>query len=123
MKWIGGIIGGIIVGVVVFYLTEGLRKPTPPVIPQLQPPGVVQPQPHSPPVTTWQQQGSYSGDCRARPAGTVCAGYEDGYVWLVRGAISGWEKRVEGSQRIQVAIASTGRYEHILGTNYVRVVR
>jgi hypothetical protein len=72
---------------------------------------------------TWQQQGSYGGDCRNRPAGTVCAGFEDGYVWLVRGAISGWEKRVEGGQAIQVAIASTGRYEHILGTNNVRVVR
>lgn len=72
---------------------------------------------------TWQQQGPYDGDCRSRPAGTVCATFEDGYVWLVHGAVSGWEKRVEGGQTIHVAIGSTGRYEHILGTNRVRIVK
>jgi hypothetical protein len=85
-----------------------------------QPSGLRQP---TVPTTKWQQQGSYQGDCRARPVGMVCAGYEDGYVWLIRGAISGWEKRVEGGQTIQVAIATTGRYEHILGTSHVRKVQ
>ena len=123
MRWIGGIIAGIIIGVVVYYLTVGLEKPTPPVTPQPRPPGTVQPKPLSPSTSTWQQQNSYSGDCRARPAGMVCARYEDGYIWLIQGSISGWEKRVEGSQKIQVAISSTGRYEHKLGTNYIRVIR
>jgi hypothetical protein len=67
----------------------------------------------------WQKQGSYNGDCRARPSDTVCVRYEDGFVWVVRGAITGWDKRTEGGQNIQVAIATTGRYQHILHTDYV----
>lgn len=71
----------------------------------------------------WQDQESYAGDCRARPAGTVCLRYKDGYVWLIRGGVSGWETRVEGARTIQAAVASNGRYEHILGTRKVRRVR
>ena len=67
----------------------------------------------------WQQMDSYSGDCKARPAGTVCVRYGDGYIWLVRGAITGWKEVVESGQKIQVAIATTGRYRHLLYTNYV----
>lgn len=76
-----------------------------------------------PELSGWQHQGAFNEDCRNRPARTVCAKYEDGYVWLVDGAISGWEKKFTGVNMTQVAIASDGRYEHILGTDYVRVVR
>jgi hypothetical protein len=69
---------------------------------------------------SWQQMPSFSGDCGAKPAGTMCFRYEDGYIWLVRGGNLRSEKRVEGGQTIQVMIATTGRrYQHILGTNYV----
>lgn len=71
----------------------------------------------------WQYIHSYSGDCRTRPAATVCVKYEDGYVWLTRAAVSAWQKRVEGHQTIQVAVTSSGRYEHVLGTNKRRKVK
>lgn len=74
------------------------------------------------PSAQWRMQAPYSGECGTRPAGTVCAGFDDGYVWLVMGSVSGWEKRVEGGQNIQVAISGKRRYEHILGTNEVRIV-
>lgn len=70
----------------------------------------------------WQQQKSYEGDCRARPEGTVCVSYDDGYVWLVNGAIRSWDERVEDDRRVQVAVSRTGRYEHILGTSKVRKI-
>ena len=69
----------------------------------------------------WQKQDSYKGNCQARPGGTVCAAYDDGFVWLIRGGISGWEKQVENGKTVQTAIATTGKYEHVLGTNNVRV--
>ena len=28
----------------------------------------------------YESQASYAGDCRTRPAGTVCAGFSDGYI-------------------------------------------
>jgi hypothetical protein len=40
----------------------------------------------------WQQRDSYKGDCQARPSGTVCAADDDGYIWLIQGGLSGWEK-------------------------------
>lgn len=65
----------------------------------------------------WWQQPSYSLDCTARPDKTVCVRYNDGFIWLVRDSISGWEL----SGGIQTAIGLTARYEHIIGTNSVRV--
>jgi hypothetical protein len=66
----------------------------------------------------WWEQASYSLDCTARPACTVCVQYDDGYVWLVRDSIRSWER----SGAIQRAVGHRARYEHILGTNSVRVV-
>lgn len=69
---------------------------------------------------SWQKIPSFSGDCGAKPAGTMCFRYEDGYIWLVRGGELRSEKRVERGQTIQMMTATTGRrYQHILGTNYV----
>jgi hypothetical protein len=65
----------------------------------------------------WWEQKSYSLDCESRPAQTVCVKYEDGYIWLVRDSISGWEK----AGAVQTAVGITARYEHILGTNSVRI--
>jgi hypothetical protein len=59
----------------------------------------------------------------ARPAGTFCVAYEDGYIWIIRRATSGWERRVKGGHTIQMEIESTGRYEHILRIDSVSVVQ
>jgi hypothetical protein len=68
-------------------------------------------------MNEWREQEPYPFDCNSRPAGTICVRYDDGYVWLVSDAISGWERQ----NAIQTAIGSGARYEHIIGTNYVRV--
>jgi len=65
----------------------------------------------------WWEQGTYSLDCNARPANTVCVRYDDGYIWLVRDSISAWETHGP----VQVAVGLTARYEHKLGTNSVRM--
>lgn len=65
----------------------------------------------------WEQD-PYSLDCTARPDRTVCVGYDDGYIWLVRDAIRSWERI--GST--QTAVGYSARYEHVLGTNHVRIV-
>lgn len=72
-------------------------------------------------MNEWREQASYARSCSGRPAGTVCVTYDDKYVWLVRDAIIRWEKRNEGVGTIQTAIGSSSRYEHVLGTNSVRV--
>ena len=66
-------------------------------------------------------QASYTGDCRNRPSGTVCIGYGDRYVWLVRDSIKGWS---EGSsfdcRRVQIAEGFKAAYHHVLGTDLVK---
>jgi hypothetical protein len=65
----------------------------------------------------WWDQKSYSLDCAARPKGTVCACYDDGYIWLVRDSIRSWEKL----GAVQTAVGLSARYEHIIGSNSVRI--
>lgn len=65
----------------------------------------------------WWEQESYPLDCESRPDCTVCVRYDDGFVWLVRDSISGWET----ADGVQTAVGLTARYEHILGTNSVRI--
>lgn len=69
----------------------------------------------------WHEQDSYPFSCSARPAGTVCARYGDGFIWLVRDVIHGWDTRIVGSNTVQTAIGNRTRYEHIIGTTSVRV--
>lgn len=69
----------------------------------------------------WRVRPSYPRSCTTRPPGTVCAVFEDRYVWLVSDVVRGWDKRVEPIGTIQSAIGSYARYEHIVGTSYVRV--
>lgn len=64
----------------------------------------------------WEQE-SYSLDCTLRPQCTVCVRYDDGYIWLVRDSIRSWER--QGA--VQTAVGLTARYEHIIGTNSVRI--
>jgi hypothetical protein len=65
----------------------------------------------------WWEQGPYSLDCSSRPAHTVCVRYDDGYIWLVRDSIRGWERL----GAIQTAVGLSARYEHIIGTSFVRI--
>jgi hypothetical protein len=65
----------------------------------------------------WWEQASYPFDCTSRPRCTVCIEYDDGFTWLVRDSISGWERTGD----VQTAIGLTGRYEHVIGTDLVRI--
>ena len=70
----------------------------------------------------WREQESYRLACSARPPGTVCVKYNDGYIWLVKDVIRGWATRVEPNVgTIQTAVGTRTRYEHIIGTRSVRV--
>ena len=68
------------------------------------------------------EQEPYAGDCRSRPSGATCIGYDDGYIWLVyNAAIMGWD--IRGSWQghtIQVALGEKADYYHVLRTAYVR---
>ncbi len=66
----------------------------------------------------WWAQESYSLDCTSRPECTVCVRYDDGYIWLVRDSIRSWERLGAA----QTAVGSTARYEHIIGTDFVRII-
>lgn len=65
----------------------------------------------------WWNQASYSLDCTSRPACTVCVRFDDGYTWLVRDSILRWENAGD----IQIAVGLSAHYEHILGSNSVRL--
>lgn len=69
------------------------------------------------------EQPSYGGDCENRPSGTVCIGYDDGYIWLVEDSVTGWGMETCNGYQIQLAFGSfKGDYYHILNTNYVKFV-
>jgi hypothetical protein len=70
------------------------------------------------------QPSATSQQCLNRPPGTVCAGYSDGYAWLVttstiRGSRSGG--RYQG-QPVEVAIGDQSEFHHVLGTELVAEV-
>jgi len=65
----------------------------------------------------WWEQEPYSLDYTSRPADTVCVRYDDGFLWLVKDSIRGWER--DGA--VQTAVGLVARYEHIIGTRFVRV--
>ncbi len=79
-------------------------------IPSASPPGFV-------------EKNSYAGDCRSRPAGTVCIEYSDGYIWLVDDSVIGWDERGSWQgKNIQVALGQRADFYHILGTRFVKQV-
>lgn len=65
----------------------------------------------------WWEQDPYPLDCATRPESTVCVRYDDGYTWLVRDSIRGWER----VGAIQTAVGNEARYEHVIGTDLVRL--
>ena len=69
----------------------------------------------------WRQQESYSLNCAERPLGTVCLLYADGYAWLVNDVIRDWVTRTEDIGTIVSAIGERATYEHVIGTNLVRI--
>ncbi len=75
------------------------------------------------PTGVWTTRAPYAGDPRHRPRGSVGLTFDDGYRWLIAAeSVLRWEQRVEGDRKIQSAITATRRYEHVLGTNEVRII-
>jgi hypothetical protein len=111
---------------------EAPAMPTPTSLPPtatpLPPPPTATPSPIptlSPaPEPQFVQQPSYTGDCKQRPAGTVCLGFDDGYIWLVSGeSVVGWAygEPWQG-QQVQIVQGVKADYHHVLGTLLVKVV-
>lgn len=76
------------------------------------------------PPEGFKEQASYDGDCVNLPAGSACIHYRDGFQWLVQDEVESrqeqfgtWEKH----EKVE-AIGKRARYEHILGTDYVKKV-
>ncbi len=70
------------------------------------------------------EQPSYTGDCKKRPANSICLGYEDGYVWLVYdNAITSWDDagNWQGSP-VRVAHGVQADYYHVMGTSLVMMI-
>jgi hypothetical protein len=71
----------------------------------------------------YTEQPSYTGNCLARPTGSVCLKYDDGYVWLIYDSIAGggdagsWQ-----GKQIRVAYGFKADYYHVLGTSLVKQV-
>lgn len=74
-------------------------------------------------IQQFSQQASYGGDCTNRPAGTVCVKFGDGFLWLVKDAITGRSNAgVHNGNKVLVAHGVKADYHHVSGTNLVRVV-
>jgi hypothetical protein len=70
----------------------------------------------------WTKLAPYAGDPRNRPPGTVCLSFDDGYRWLIRGSVENREQRLDGERKVEVIVSGSRRYEHLLGTNEVRII-
>jgi hypothetical protein len=74
------------------------------------------------PLGAWTQLATYTADPRTRPPGTVCVTFDDGYRWLIAESVLRREQRVEGDRKIETAVTAKRRYEHVLGTQEVRII-
>jgi len=63
---------------------------------------------------------AYEGDCRARPQGTVCLLFDDGYLWLIRDSALRSELYSCGEQTVRVVLGNRNYYQHVLGTDLVK---
>jgi hypothetical protein len=63
----------------------------------------------------WMLQEAYAGDCRERPAGTVCLGFSDGYIWLIPDSVLG--RATSGD--VEIAYGCEAEYWHKLNTSLV----
>jgi hypothetical protein len=81
--------------------------------------------PNAPPAGFFEQP-SYTGDCMARPAGSICLGFDDGYIWFLspfNDGVQAWgEAGFWRDKKIQVVFGQNADYHHILGTNLVKKV-
>jgi hypothetical protein len=70
------------------------------------------------------EQPSYSGDCTARPRDMVCLGFSDGYIWLVKDSVEGWEQHSCSGTGATVRTARGFRasYHHVLFSRLVKSV-
>lgn len=80
-------------------------------------------EPGSPPEG-FKIQRSYGGDCASPAAGSVCVRYRDGFEWLVRDVVAGRQNQVGawGKHPVLEASGKQGRYQHVLGTDYVKSI-
>ena len=72
--------------------------------------------------TGFREQASYGGDCRQRPANSICWGFSDGYIWLVENegfGRAGYGYSCSG-QGVFAAIGGRASYHHVLGTQLVK---
>ncbi len=76
------------------------------------------------PPEGFQEQPSYSGDCASPPAGSACLRFRDGYLWLVPDVIATKREEVGawGDHKVVEAKGKQGRYQHVLGTQYVKTL-
>jgi hypothetical protein len=69
------------------------------------------------------EQAPYTGSCTARPSGSICLQFEDGYVWLVYDSISGWgDAGFWQGKRIRAGHGFKADYHHVLGTSLIKEV-
>jgi hypothetical protein len=96
-------------------------------VPTSLPPTAVPTQNPNAPPPGFVEQPSYTGDCKNRPAGSICLGFDDGYIWFLspfNDAVTGWgEAGTWQGKKIQVASGQFADYQHIVGTNLVRKVK
>lgn len=74
------------------------------------------------PLGAWTTIASYAADPITRPPGTVCVTFDDGYRWLISQSALRREQRTAPGRKVQTVITATRRYEHVLGTQEVRIV-
>ena len=69
----------------------------------------------------FETESSTPMECQNRPPGTVCVGYNDGFIWLTNAlGITGITSTVVDGYTIEVRpTISNGNFCHMLGTNYV----
>ena len=72
----------------------------------------------------FREQPSYTGSCANRPAGTICWGFGDGYVWLANDSFgaSGFNVSPCDGKTVQVARGLRADYHHVLSTLFVKEV-
>jgi hypothetical protein len=69
----------------------------------------------------FREQPSSTVDCRNRPAGTICWGFSDGYIWFVSDGFgaAAFSYTCAG-QTVEVARGGSADYHHVLRTLYVK---
>jgi hypothetical protein len=96
-----------------------------PTVPPPPPTWTPAPDPNAPPPG-FVEQPSYTGDCKQRPAGSICLRFTDGYIWLLSPfgdeVLGGDDIGTWQGKQIHATFGKKADYEHILGTNLVRKV-